>query len=85
MPGSKTSDALEEDSGATSFIPLEVRSNGKENYAKMRESKIWMLNQITCSLESGYSFMGSGKENYFWHFKSALTQMHKNNDRAGFC
>lgn len=50
------------------------------------EKSLWLdykvVNEIKCSLESGYSAEGSEKEDYFRHFKGVLTYIGKNNGQG---
>ena len=54
MPGSKISNALENDNFAVCVIDLKLRRESKEGYMKVGESKVGLdyriVNKIMCSL-----------------------------------
>ena len=66
LPGSKMSNAPENDSFAVSFIHVELRRDCKRDYVKVGESNVGsvyrIVNKILCFLEGGYASQGSEEE-----------------------
>lgn len=65
MLGSKFLEALEYDSFAVSFIPLELSRGHRKITGRWEKAKCRIVNKVLCSLEGGYEFEGSVKEYSF--------------------